>query len=65
MTTTIEKNSAEEIRITLNEFQGKQLVSVRTYWRKSEDEIIPTKKGVSLPVDKLDELIDGLEVLRQ
>lgn len=63
-TTVINKNNAEEIRIGLSDFNGNQYIDIRTFWRKSEDEVIPTKKGISLGTDKLDELITALEGLR-
>ena len=35
----IEKNSTEEIRISLSEYKGSDLVDIRTYWHKSDDEV--------------------------
>lgn len=58
---TIRKNSAEEVRILLDEFKGARLVSVRVFANYgSGDEPLPTKKGVSLRVDLLDDLIREL-----
>lgn len=62
--TVIQKNSSEEIHVSLKDYSGHSLIDVRTYWRKSDDEMIPTKKGVSLPAAKLDELIAGLQALK-
>lgn len=60
----IEKNSLEEVRVTLDEFGGHQLIDVRIYadFRTGAVETRgPTKKGVSLNVAKLAELITALQ----
>ena len=61
----IPKNKTEQNRISLSEYKGCNLIDIRIYWHKSDDEVIPIKKGISLNVDKLDELIAGLEKARQ
>lgn len=60
----IAKNTREDIRIVLDEYAGRQLVDVRTWSDFTTGPIEnrgPTKKGVSLSVDKLPDLIAGLE----
>ncbi len=65
LVTTIEKNKTEEIRISLSEYKGTKFIDIRLFWLKSDDEILPTRKGISLDIEKLDELISGLENARQ
>lgn len=60
----IEKNTREDVRVTLDEFHGVQVVDVRIYADFKTGTIgairSPTKKGISLKVEKLDALIYGL-----
>ena len=58
----IEKNRVEEIRIGLSQYQGHNLVSVRVWADPyAGEERIPTKKGITLAVTRLPELIAGLQ----
>ena len=60
---TIEKNRMEEIRVGLSEYQGHDLVNLRIYanYDAEDSERKPTKKGVTLRVEKLPELIAALQ----
>ena len=61
---TIEKNKTEELRIALTEYKGHDCVDVRIFAEPYADEgqgRVPTKKGVSLAVTKLPELISALQ----
>jgi len=53
----IQKTGTDKIIVTLKEFKGKTYVDVRTFFENDEGEMVPTKKGVSLTPDNLDELI--------
>ena len=58
------KNSLEKVRIVLTEFKGKKLLDIRAYYDASENEEPdwrPTKKGISISLDLIDELLKGLE----
>ena len=58
------KNSLEKVRIVLTEFKGKKLLDIRVYYDASENEgpdWRPTKKGISISLDLIDELLKGLE----
>lgn len=64
---TVEKNSREEVRITLDEYQGHQLCDVRIYADFQAGPVSmrgPTKKGVSFSTSKLPALIEALEAAR-
>ena len=55
------KNNSETVRVTANTFQGHDLIDIRVYARNfSTGEIGPTKKGISLNVDVVPELINAL-----
>jgi len=47
-----EKNATEVIRFSLTEYRGRKLVDVRVYYSDDEGQYRPTKKGVSLSVDR-------------
>lgn len=64
----IEKNSLEDVRVTLDEYSGHRLIDVRNYADFKTGNVEargPTKKGISLKVDKLPELIAALESARE
>jgi hypothetical protein len=47
-----EKNATEVIRVSLTEYRGRKLVDVRVYYSDDEGQYRPTKKGVSLAVER-------------
>jgi len=57
----IPKNSLEEIRIDLSEFKGNNLVSARVYYDAGNDDWRPTKKGLTIKVSLLPDLLKGLQ----
>ena len=61
---TIEKNSREEIRVSLDDWRGYDLVSVRVFYRRRDGEPLPTKKGITFDVKLLPEIIEVLEAAR-
>lgn len=52
----IEKNQSEMIRIAIEEFKGYEFLDIRVYFKDSNGEWKPTKKGVAVPTDKIDTL---------
>ena len=56
----VDKGS-ERIYVTKNEFKGKTLVHIRVYFQNDSGEWTPTKKGVTFPIEKLDDIIEALE----
>lgn len=59
---TFAKNASEEVRVALTEFKGNALVDVRVYVSyKTTGQIGPTKKGITLRVELLPELIGALQ----
>ena len=57
---TIDKNSREHVRIVLDAFKGHHLCDMRVFASDGDGGDIPTKKGLNVRVDMLDELIVGL-----
>ena len=59
---TIPKNAREEIRVALTAYQGHDLCDIRVFAEPyAGDEWVATKKGISLSVAKLPELIAALQ----
>ena len=59
---TIEKNSREEVRVSLDQFKGHDLVDIRTFADFDDvGERRATKKGVSLKRERLPDLIEALQ----
>ncbi len=59
---TITKNKTEEVRIGIGKFKGHALVSLRVWTDQYQgDERVPTKKGISVRVQVLPELIAALQ----
>ena len=61
--TTFRKNTAEEVRVGIGEYKGKQYASIRVYVENDFSEWIPTKKGITLSVDVLPELVRAVKML--
>ncbi|OGH97046.1 MAG: hypothetical protein A2287_10920 [Candidatus Melainabacteria bacterium RIFOXYA12_FULL_32_12] len=62
MLASIPRSATEEIHIQINEYKGKQYLDLRVYYT-TDDGINwnPTKKGVTFPPDKLEELKQAVE----
>lgn len=58
-----ERNPTEKVVVSMSVFKGRQLADLRTYYESEEDEWRPTKKGVSVPVEKLPELKEAVDKL--
>ncbi len=59
---TIEKNKREEVRISLTAYQGHDLCDIRVFAEPyAGNEWVATKKGISLSVAKLPDLIAALQ----
>ena len=60
----IKTTGSDIIRVELSEFKEKTYINIRVwYLDKNTDEYKPTKKGISLSVNKYDELMDALAEL--
>ncbi len=60
---TIAKNRSEELRISLSQYQGHNLIDIRVYcepYANRGEEKVATKKGIALSLEKLPALIDAL-----
>ncbi len=56
------KNSSEEIWIAITDYKERELLDLRVYYRPiDEEEMKPTKRGVSLALNKAPDLLAALE----
>ena len=57
----VTKNSQEVIRVSLQDYQGTDVIDVRTYWQNADGNWIPTKKGISLTHYVIEDVIKLLQ----
>jgi hypothetical protein len=55
----------DKIIVALKEFKGKEYIDIRTYFENDGGDWIPTKKGITLAPDSLDEMIDILKTAKK
>ncbi|MEE8201042.1 MAG: transcriptional coactivator p15/PC4 family protein [Candidatus Acidoferrales bacterium] len=55
------KNNREDVRVTFSKFKGYDLLGVRVWYRTDNDELRPSKSGVTIRVDLLPELLSLLQ----
>ena len=61
-----EKNSFEEVRISLTNFKGKDLIDLRVYYRPDDgEEMLPTKKGITISLEKFSDLKNAILALEK
>lgn len=51
------QKGTDRIMVTVKEFKGKTYIDIRTYFENDQGEMMPTKKGVSLTPENLDEIL--------
>ena len=56
----MEKGWNEKIVFRLNEYKGRQYFDLRIYYEDDEGEWKPTKKGISVQLDRFDEFKENL-----
>ncbi|RKY85167.1 transcriptional coactivator p15 [candidate division KSB1 bacterium] len=56
-----QKNATEEVRVSLTEYLGHKLIDIRVYYQGEDDEYHPTKKGLSISVEKFNELKESIK----
>src|SRR4051812_45439522 len=57
-------NAATEIQVRAEEFSGRCYLHVRQYFLSDGNEFLPTQKGISLPIEKLELALDAVRELR-
>jgi hypothetical protein len=57
----IEKNTKEHIRVSIEEYRGHKFIDCRVYYEDGAREWKPTRKGIALNEDTIDEVIAALQ----
>ena len=55
-----EKNSKEEVRLTVDEYKGRKILNIRVYYRSQAGEWLPGKQGLALSVDRYRDLAEAI-----
>ena len=59
---TIPRNQLDELRVEIGEYRGHDFISIRTWTeRHDSEEMVPTKKGITVKPERLPELITALQ----
>lgn len=62
----IERNTTEEIQVAIKEYKDNEYIDLRIYYTVDDgDTYKPTKKGVTIPFDRLDKLIKALNEAKE
>jgi hypothetical protein len=56
----IHKNSMEQLRVSLTTYKGHHLLDARTYFEDDRGEWRPTKKGLTVKVEMLSDILKAL-----
>jgi hypothetical protein len=54
------RNEREVGRLTTEEFDGRRVVHLRVWARNKQGELVPTKRGITIPADQLNRTRKGL-----
>ena len=57
----IEKNTREHVRVTIVEYHGHKFIDCRVYYRDEAGEWQPTRKGIALNADSINDVIAALQ----
>ncbi len=59
-----DKNSREQVRISIDEFKGRKLINIRVWYHNADvEQWLPGKQGITLAVDKFSALESALHEL--
>jgi hypothetical protein len=56
----VRRSDSERLRVTVSEFRGRSLVDLRIWFANESGEWKPGRAGVSLRVDQVAEVVQGL-----
>ncbi len=60
----IEKGRTSDVRVSLNEFRGRTFLDIRTHVVvDATGDRVPTRKGVTLPIDKIPQLREAIKAI--
>ncbi|MDF1544540.1 MAG: transcriptional coactivator p15/PC4 family protein [bacterium] len=60
----IDRSPTEKLIIEGSEYKGHQLISLRIYFLSTNEEWLPTKKGVTFKREQFDEVLEALNKIK-
>lgn len=57
----VQKNMKEKIRVSIEEYRGTRFIDCRVYFEDDNGEWRPTKKGIALNSETINEVIEALQ----
>ena len=54
----IERGETEVLRVSMEEYKGRKYLDIRIYFENDAGEWKPTKKGVTVQTDRIDDFIE-------
>jgi len=59
---TFEKNSREEVRVSVDLYQGRKIINIRVYYRDKENgsQWLPGKQGLAISIDRYRDLAEAV-----
>jgi hypothetical protein len=61
----IDKGLGSRIHVRLSRFRERDYLDVRNFYETDDGEWKPTRKGIAIPVELYDELIDALRAAKE
>jgi hypothetical protein len=55
-----EKNSKEEVRVSVDDFRGRKIMNLRVFYRAEGGQWLPGKQGIALSTDRYRDLADAV-----
>jgi hypothetical protein len=55
-----EKNSREEVWVSVDDFRGRKIINIRVHYRSETGEWLPGKQGVALAVERYRDLAEAV-----
>ena len=55
-----EKNSREEVWVSLDEFRGRKIINIRVHYRAESGEWMPGKQGLAIAADRYHDLAEAI-----
>jgi len=61
----LEKNQKEKIGVSIEEYRGTRFIDCRVYWEDDQGQWKPSKKGIALNGECINEVINALQKARK
>ena len=61
----MERSVNEKLLFSLSEFKGKSYADIRVYYEDDDGELKPTKKGITIALDRFSEFKQHLQALEE